>query len=245
MVMEIGQLGKVRWTPSGVESTLLKELHYEHSFGGVNARPPEGFFMARQTHGTTVIGIDAADRHHHRRGSVSFDAKGLPEADAQVTTVRGQVVAVRTADCLPVLIGDRRRRQVAAVHGGWRGLTGGILRETLEVFGDQGISPADLVAVLGPAISRESYEVGPDVVEAVFGQAFGLGERAALITLAKGIHDRWHFDLAVAAALHLVQLGMDPQSVEVINACTYKEKAWNSFRRDRQTSSLNWSWIRL
>ena len=85
MVIEMRQLEEVCWTPSTSESTLLKELKYEHGFGGVQGEPPEGFFMARQTHGTSIIGIDSAKEHHYRRGIAQIDGKGLPEADAQVT----------------------------------------------------------------------------------------------------------------------------------------------------------------
>jgi len=201
--------------------------------------------MSRQIHGKTLIDLRAENAVHACRGPLVMDENGLPQADAQVTSVLGQVVAVRTADCLPVIVADRQRRQVGAIHGGWRGLTAGILREGVAAFADRGISLQELVAVIGPAISRESYEVGPDVVQAVLSPTFGLGERAALLSLAKGQGDRWHFDLAVAAALHLIQLGLKPENIEVIQACTFREGAFNSFRRDRQTRQLNWSWIRL
>jgi len=92
----------------------------------------------------------------------SLDHDDVPEADAVVCRTRGIVCAVLTADCLPVLLADRRGSVVAAVHGGWRGLAAGVLEAALAAMD----RPAtELCAWLGPAISGAVYEVGGEVRE--------------------------------------------------------------------------------
>lgn len=89
------------------------------------------------------------------------------EGDALVTDQPAVLLSVRTADCLPVLIVDPRRRAVAAVHAGWRGLLKRIVEKTVErMHGVFGSEPRDLVAALGPSIRACCYEVGPEVVGA-------------------------------------------------------------------------------
>src|SRR5678816_3128630 len=90
------------------------------------------------------------------------------EGDAAVTAVRGAVLSVQTADCLPILIADRNARVVAAIHAGWRGTAAHIARRTVELIAkNYSIPPADLTAVIGPHNAVCCYEVGQDVVEAI------------------------------------------------------------------------------
>jgi YfiH family protein len=103
-----------------------------------------------------------------------FDAPPTspPRGDAAVTRTPGIFLAVQTADCVPILLADKRRRVVAAVHAGWRGTLSRIVAKTVGrmrmAFGSQ---PADIIAVLGPAIGRCCYEVGPEVAH-VFAAQF-------------------------------------------------------------------------
>ena len=95
-------------------------------------------------------------------------ASGRPpvEADALVTARPGILLGILTADCLPVIIVDRRCRAVAVVHAGWRGLLAGVVPATLEVLERRyGIGAADLRVYCGPAIGRCCYRVGDEVVE--------------------------------------------------------------------------------
>jgi purine-nucleoside/S-methyl-5'-thioadenosine phosphorylase / adenosine deaminase len=89
-----------------------------------------------------------------------------PRGDAVISRTPGLLLAVQTADCVPVLLADKRRGVVAAVHAGWRGTLGRIVSKTVGhmrmAFGSQ---PRDVVAGLGPAIGRCCYEVGPEVAQ--------------------------------------------------------------------------------
>ncbi len=104
----------------------------------------------RQVHGITVVGPE-----QWRPGI---------EADAAWTDRAGQVLAILTADCLPILLASMDGRTVAAVHAGWRGLAGGILGETVAALP---VVPSELRAWIGPGIGQAAYEVDDAVVAAL------------------------------------------------------------------------------
>jgi YfiH family protein len=109
---------------------------------------------AHQVHGATVRAHDTGAPGLH-----------LAEAcDGHATDVAGTLLAVTTADCVPVFLVDPERRAVALLHAGWKGAAGGILERGLEVLEERfGSRPADLAVHLGPAICGLCYEVGPEV----------------------------------------------------------------------------------
>jgi len=89
-------------------------------------------------------------------------------ADAVITQRKGILLGVRVADCVPILLCDRKRSVVGAVHAGWRGTASRIIRKTVrtmvELFGS---SPKDIVAAIGPSIRWQCYDVGSEVREAI------------------------------------------------------------------------------
>lgn len=94
-------------------------------------------------------------------------ADGAPRGDALITRAPGLLLAVGTADCVPILLADPRQRAVAAIHAGWRGTLARITEKTLgRMQMSFGTRAADIIAVLGPAIGRCCYQVGPEVVQA-------------------------------------------------------------------------------
>jgi len=94
-----------------------------------------------------------------------------PKADALITDIPGLLLGVQTADCVPILLADTRRRVVAAIHAGWRGTLARIAAKTLGQMRMQfGTRARDVVAALGPAIGQCCYEVGPEVAQAFAAQ---------------------------------------------------------------------------
>jgi hypothetical protein len=176
-----------------------------------------------------------------------YDADERPEADGIYST-NAETVAVKTADCLPVLIASTNGNFIAAIHAGWRGFTSGILINALKIAqSHQAITT--LRVVVGTAISRERFEVGPEVVHAMQGQDCGLTDDAWSLAVTKGQADRWHVDLPVAAALQMSIAGVEPRHIEVIQSCTVTSKRenqclWASYRRDGKGCGSNWTWIR-
>jgi hypothetical protein len=152
-----------------------------------------------------------------------------PVADAAVTSRPGQVLAVLTADCLPVLLCDRAGRSCAAVHAGWRGLERGVLEAAVKQLH---VPPAALLAWLGPAIGPECFEVGPEVRAAFVGADAGAAE-----AFVSGAGDRWFADLFTLARRRLAALGVT--EVSGGGLCTASDPGrFYSYRRDGRTGRM-------
>ncbi len=135
-----------------------------------------------------------------------------PRADAMVTDRPGIALGIITADCTPVLLADGQAGVVGAVHAGWRGAAAGVLEATVDAMVRLGARPASIVAAVGPCIRQPSYEVGPDLRDAIL--AHDGADAAFFIDGARP--DRWQFDLAGYCAARLRGLGR----VDVIDADT-------------------------
>ena len=170
----------------------------------------------RQLHGTSVVTIDAHDRDDLRAHP--------PQADAAVTRTPGIAIAVRAADCLPVLLADRRGSVVAAAHAGWRGLAAGVLEATL---GAMGVDAHEIVAWIGPAIGPRRFEVGRDVYDAYVGL-----EDSDAVCFVPHREDKWLADLPGLARRRLARAGV--HGVAGGTWCTVEDPArFHSWRRDR------------
>lgn len=126
----------------------------------LNTLLPSEPVWLEQVHGTVVANADRASC--------------LPQADACIARHRAAVCVVMTADCLPVLLCDTQGSVVGAAHAGWKGLAAGVIEATVQAMD---VAPQDLMAWLGPAISREAFEVG-DEVRALFVDADPLASAA-------------------------------------------------------------------
>lgn len=156
------------------------------------------------------------------------DAAGA-EADGSWSRTAGQVCVVMTADCLPVLICNRRGTMVAAVHAGWRGLQAGVITHAVSTFTED---VAELMVWLGPAIGPKAFEVGADVVEAFTGR---VRENATAFSQIDNQH--WLCDIYALARIELVRLGIT--SVYGGGHCTYTdEQRFYSYRRDNITGRM-------
>lgn len=164
---------------------------------------------------------------------------GEPRADAAVTRLPGVVLAILTADCLPVLFADRDGEVVGAAHAGWRGLAAGVLENAVAAA--IGLAPhaSSWTAWLGPAIGQSAYEVGDDVRE-----AFVASDAGAASCFAPGRRaGKWQCDLAALARRRLARAG-----VECLPGpawCTHDEpRRFYSFRRDATTGRMgSFIWI--
>jgi YfiH family protein len=147
-------------------------------------------------------------------------------ADALVSDDPQRVLAVRVADCVPVLLATPDGRKVAAVHAGWRGVIAGVVPAALR--GMTGEGPAEVLAAIGPCIGLDAFEVGPEVIEA-FVNCFG--EAASVLRLDDG---KGHVDLREAVRRQLLDAGVSPERIDTTNRCTYRDsKEFFSHRRDK------------
>jgi YfiH family protein len=140
----------------------------------------------------------------------------IERADAMVSDVHGVLLGVKTADCVPILLGDTRTGAFAAVHAGWRGTSQSIVTKAIERMREVfGTSPRDIIAAIGPSASCQSYEVGSDVVE-TFHQNFGDVDR--YFTPTKEGHAL--VDLPSVNCDQLIGMGVETDSIDITSLCT-------------------------
>lgn len=183
---------------------------------------PDAPRWLRQVHGVDVAVFDAA--------AIADDP---PTADAAVTHTPGVVLAVLTADCLPLLVCAEDGREIAAIHAGWRGLAAGVIERAVERLA----APREKLLVwLGPAIGAASYEVGADVRDAFVAQS---ARNADAFTPTRPGH--WRCDLYALARQRLAALGI--ARVHGGGFDTYADPGFYSYRRAARTGrfvSLIW-----
>jgi len=152
------------------------------------------------------------------------------EGDGLWTASRGLNIAVRVADCVPILLHDPGLPAVAAVHAGWRGTVAGITSAAVAMGEKQlGVSRARLRAAIGPAIGPCCFEVGPEVVDGLRKLGLSDGE----IGLVPGPAGRPHVDLRRANRVLLERAGLEPAHIEIVGGCTYCDpERYESYRRD-------------
>jgi len=175
-----------------------------------NLLPSEPKWL-NQTHGNTAVSADSIDT--------------LVAADAAFTSSVDVVCVVMTADCLPILLCDRRGLCVAAIHAGWRGLKIGVIENTvlqLPAF------PHELLAYLGPAIGPSVYLVGNDVRDAFL--TVDEGTRSAFTPHSC---DKWYANLYELARQKLLYAGI--KNITGGNFCTFSDQRFFSHRRDLVT----------
>jgi len=151
------------------------------------------------------------------------------EGDALLTDHPGILLVVRTADCLPLLLVDKKKKAVAAVHCGWRGTKKKLAEKAVKKMSAlYKCERSSLLAALGPCIEQDCYEVGEEVRES-FKDA-GIRDNFFLSSLAK--KGRYYFDLKQANRYQLLKAGLKPENIFSVDLCTYCEESLFSYRRD-------------
>jgi len=175
----------------------------------------------RQVHGDSVEFIDSI-------------AEISPQADAIITTTPGIYPAIKTADCLPILLLDPVHRLAAAIHAGWRGTVLRITRKVLRLMKSRfGTDPTDLVAALGPAIGPCCYEVD-EVVLKPFRETIPEAEQFIVKSESRDTSRESHrLDLRGANRLELIREGVPTSNIRSADLCTCCNPAlFFSYRRD-------------
>jgi YfiH family protein len=198
---------------------------------------PHCLSRAHQVHGATVIvqsGRDGAE---------------VPEGDILVGIDAAFALAIQVADCVPLLIADRRTGAVAAAHAGWRGMAARVPHLTVAALGRQyGSRPEDLIAAIGPSIGACCYEVGADVRDAFATAGFddrdldrwftGAAQPSETNPSMPGLSrarssDHWFFDGWTAARHQLEHAGVPVSHIHVASVCSASHpRAFCSYRRD-------------
>lgn len=197
---------------------------------------PYPVVCGHQVHGCAVAIVD-------RPGLTRDDLEGY---DALVTRLPGCAVGVRTADCVPVLLYDPAQRAVAAIHAGWKGTVQKIVQRTIRVLQeDCGTHPEDLRAIIGPAIGPDSFQVGPEVVEAFREAGFPMERIWSVRQPVSGrpMSGGHHIDLFQANQWLLAQSGV--RDISLMDIDTYTDLRWYSARREGTACGRNIHAIRL
>ena len=184
-----------------------------------------------------------------------------PKGDALITSEPGFLLVVQTADCVPILLADKKRRAVAAIHAGWRGTLQRIAQKALgRMQMEFGTGPQDVIAALGPGIGQCCFEVGPEVV-AEFAAKFPEASewfKGPFDSLARGDNDpnwlpwltmrppghplpepRAHLDLIAANRAILTNAGVSPGNISSSGFCTAcRTDLFFSYRRERITGRM-------
>ena len=158
-----------------------------------------------------------------------------PEADAAITRAPGTVLAILTADCMPVVFASDDGSEVGAAHAGWRGLAGGVLEATVAAMQ---ASPENVVAWLGPAAGPQAYEIGTEVFD-----AFVSNDPRAASAFTVTLPGQWRIDLYALARQRLADAGVT--RVFGGDLCTITDpQRFFSHRRDQRTGRMaTLAWI--
>ncbi|HJZ80964.1 MAG TPA: peptidoglycan editing factor PgeF [Pyrinomonadaceae bacterium] len=171
---------------------------------------------------------------------VRSEAEAMPKSgvlgddeycDALVSNTPHILLAVKTADCVPILIGDPATRAFAAVHAGWRGTSSSIVKHAItKLEHEYGASANNLRAAIGPAANACCYEVGPEVIN-LFKERFTLADE--LLTATRDGHAR--IDLHTANRNQLLEAGLPANRIHLAPLCTMdRNELFFSYRREKQ-----------
>lgn len=154
------------------------------------------------------------------------------KADSLVSNISQVLVGAKTADCVPVLIGDPKTGAFAAIHAGWRGTVQSIVTKTVEKMREvYGVNPADLVCAIGAAATCKNYEIGQDVIDA-FAENFP--DSTHLFTETRENHA--FIDLHTANKEQLTSVGVSEENIYIAPFCTMERNdLFFSYRLEKKT----------
>ncbi|HEX4474020.1 MAG TPA: peptidoglycan editing factor PgeF [Polyangiaceae bacterium] len=199
------------------DSAPSVQANLERAAAALGVDASRTFFLS-QVHGSEARVLGEGDQ----RRDVLFC-----EADALIGVDPASAVAVRIADCIPILVGDRASGAALAIHAGWRGVVAGVIERAVERLRQLVGGPGDLVAAIGPHITLPAFEVSDDVATTLL----SCSPDPAVVDRSFGAKP--HVDLGAIASAKLRQMGLSDSSVDRVPGCTVSEPAaFFSYRRD-------------
>lgn len=220
-----------------------KQLQLRH--GGPRAHP-EGWTQAVASVGAGLEQLLRVKQMHTanvrvlKQGETGpADVAALPEADAIVSNAKGYVLSVQVADCVPMLIADRKTGVAAAVHAGWRGACSGVARAAIEAMTREfEVNPANLTVAMGPSIGPCCYEVGPNVIEAF--RLAGASDEDLGRWFAHTETGSLRLDLWAANRDQLLRAGVPDDHLYICRLCTQTHREiFESYRADGDQAGRN------
>jgi polyphenol oxidase len=180
----------------GLRADFLRSLGYDE----------HDLVTVKQVHGGKCIEIDETESIHGSR----------EKSDGIISAAPGKIIAISTADCLAISMVAKENRVLALLHGGWRGLVDGIIRNAMEIMiSKYRVQAGSLVVCLGPAIGACCYHVGPDLID-----AFKHSHPYLRNVVSKNAAGQYCFDLRKAAAQILKHSGVNKNNIVSVDLCT-------------------------
>ncbi len=230
------QIDLIRWYQKNQLDELKAEVT-QVNFGfscGHNAL--KNINHLKQVHGKTIV--EAGDE-------TAFQSKARPSGDGIFCRHKDSIIAVKTADCLPILITDEDTLAIA-LHAGWRGLAKGITQQAFELVSQLDVNIKHLKVILGPAITPQNYEVSEEVICAFEDSPLDFNDQELAFGLSKSKTGKWQIDLSLLAAIHAIKSGLNGTQIHLFRSCTYADHdLWPSYRRQKPHDHHIWSWIQL
>ena len=226
---------------SGFSNSFFTRLHNNYSPEEIasDIYPGHSNHSLIQIHGSKVI-------------KTSKDSsKEKIKADGIISNTQKEILWIKSSDCLPILLADPEKGYIAAVHAGWKGISLGIIGETINSLKKNNVNPQNLIVAIGPSISKENYEVGLNTAKAVHESTINASEAMKkepeetisgkrIIEFKK---DKVLLDLKKAAKIQLESHRIQKKNISISFICTYNESHYfNSWRREKLKSN-QWSCI--
>jgi len=172
----------------------------------LNSDEPLHYIVADQTHSDNIKIITQKET----RGWENL-SDAIENCDALITDVKGVVLCILTADCVPILLYDRQKEVVAAVHAGWKGTKAHIASKTVQkMIEHYGCNPEEIMAGIAPSIGRCCYEVGEEVAEHFFDTPEGFTKKG----------EKYMLDLPLINKQQLLASGLKEENIEMSHICT-------------------------
>jgi len=230
-------------------TTKLHDQPYAFSLA-LHTGEPADTIIANRNKLSTILNSDetlhyiVADQTHsdHIKIITKKETKGweslsdaIEDCDALITDIKGVMLCILTADCVPVLLYDKEKEIVAAVHAGWKGTKAHIVSKTVQKMKEIYHSdPKDIIAGIAPSIGRCCYEVGEDVAQYFFDIPEGFSSKG----------QKYMLDLPLINKRQLLETGIPEENIEMSNICTACEvERFFSYRKEQGCSGRFMSMI--
>ncbi len=196
----------------------------------LNSEAPLHYVVADQTHSDNIKCITQKET----KGWKSL-SNAIENCDALVTDLKGVVLGILTADCVPILLYDREKEVVAAVHAGWKGTKAQIVSKTVQkMITHYGCNPEEIIAGIAPSIGRCCYEVGEEVAEHFFDTPEGFTRKG----------EKYMLDLPLINQKQLLAAGLKETNIEMSHTCTAcNVERFFSYRKEQRCSGRFMSMI--
>ena len=192
-----------------------------------------GFYNATESEAITDA-IKMNQVHSADALYITETPKESPSVDALITDKPGLKLAVKTADCAPILIADVKEHLIAAIHAGWKGAFQGIIETTILKMIELGGNPRNMVAGVGPHLQIQSFEISPEMC--------ALFPATESHFFTKG-NEKIHFDFDAYVIHRLRRAGLE--TIESVGDDTYSNPEYNSYRRDPKNPARQLSIIEI